>query len=120
MTHLINMNNISIRKGKSTSRYGNKYCECDGFKFQSIREMTHYLYLRDRKLKGEIKDFKMQVPYKCIINDVLICSYRADFVVTHWDYTEEVIDVKGFKTAVYKLKYKLMQACHNIKIKEIV
>lgn len=38
--------------------------------------------------------------------------YVADFAVTWSDQRQTVIEVKGFETAVWKLKYKLMRACY--------
>lgn len=47
------------------------------------------------------------------------CAYIADFRVTFADGRVEVIDVKGMKTEVYKIKKKLMLQVHGIQIKEV-
>lgn len=47
------------------------------------------------------------------------CTYIADFRVTYADGRVEVIDVKGMKTEVYKIKRKLMLFVHGIKIREV-
>ncbi|UOP06529.1 DUF1064 domain-containing protein [Alysiella crassa] len=47
------------------------------------------------------------------------CAYIADFRVTFADGRVEVIDVKGMKTDVYKIKKKLMLQVHGIQIKEV-
>lgn len=47
------------------------------------------------------------------------CTYVADFRVTFGDGRVEVIDVKGMKTDVYKIKRKLMLKVHGIQIKEV-
>lgn len=114
------MSNIKIRKGKSTSIYKNRYCECDGILFQSVREMTYYICVRNQKLSGEIKDFKRQVTYSLDIDGIHIAKYKADFVVYNWDGTFIVVDVKGVRTAIYRMKKALMLICHRVKIKEIV
>jgi hypothetical protein len=45
------------------------------------------------------------------------CSYIADFVYTE-DGKQVVEDTKGFRTADYKIKRKLMLWVHGIQIKE--
>lgn len=47
------------------------------------------------------------------------CTYIADFRVTFADGHVEVIDVKGMKTDVYKIKKKLMLQVHGVQIKEV-
>jgi hypothetical protein len=47
-----------------------------------------------------------------------ICRYVADFVYVR-DEKRIVEDVKGLKTAVYKLKKRLMKAVHKIEIQEV-
>lgn len=47
------------------------------------------------------------------------CTYIADFRVTFGDGRVEVIDAKGMKTEVYKIKRKLMLQVHGIQIKEV-
>lgn len=41
----------------------------------------------------------------------------ANFVVNYPDDHIEVVDVKGVKTALFRLKAKLMKAVHGIEIK---
>ncbi|AMC34746.1 DUF1064 domain-containing protein [Janthinobacterium sp. B9-8] len=47
------------------------------------------------------------------------CHYIADFRVEYADGRKEVIDVKGFKTADYIIKRKLMLKVHGIQIREV-
>ena len=37
-------------------------------------------------------------------------TYRADFKITYANNRVEIVDVKGFQTAVFKLKLKLMKS----------
>lgn len=46
------------------------------------------------------------------------CAYIADFVYTQ-DGSEIVEDTKGTRTAVYRIKRKLMLERYGIQIKEI-
>ena len=111
------MNVLNVKN--STTKYGNKWCIIDGIKFQSIKEGVYYQYLKSEKLQGRVKDFKRQVTFRLEVNGILVCRYIADFVVTYKDGSKKVIDVKGFKTDVYKLKKSLMFAVNGIKIIEV-
>ncbi|MEZ9708733.1 DUF1064 domain-containing protein [Vibrio breoganii] len=67
---------------------------------------------------NEISDLKFQVSFDLQVNSSPICKYIADFTYLdkHGNYIVE--DAKGAETAIYKLKKKLMLACHGIKIFE--
>lgn len=119
----------------SHSKYHSKKIEVDGMTFDSRKEYYRWCELCQLERVGKITDLQRQVKYVLIPTQYeppavnkkgtakrgkLIereCSYIADFV-----YTEKenlvVEDVKGFKTADYKIKRKLMLAVHGIRIKE--
>lgn len=113
-------------KPKKAAKYKNERTEIDGHKFDSIKEAEYYLILKDREKKGEIRYLKLQYPFEIQpsftdINGKKIraITYRADFYF--YDCTLKswrIIDVKGFKTDVYKLKKKLL-AYRNIIIEEV-
>ena len=68
----------------------------------------------DYKLQlGEIKDVKRQVKISLDIRGYHICNYYIDFVVVHNDNTIEYIEVKGYETPVWKLKWKLFEALYS-------
>jgi len=72
----------------------------------------------------------MQPEYEFVINNDLICKYRADFryieiksvggVLAAPINTERTVveDVKGVKTALYRLKKRMMLIFHGIEIRE--
>lgn len=99
------------------SKYRNIKTEVDGRLFHSKKEAARYLVLRDLENSGEISDLKCQVTFTITVNNRKICRYIADFT-----YIENgvfvVEDVKGRITDVYRLKKKLMLACHSIEIRE--
>jgi hypothetical protein len=65
----------------------------------------------DMKVKAKkIKGWKRQVKLSLDVNDHHICNYYIDFVVTHLDKTREYIEVKGFETPEWRLKWKLTEA----------
>lgn len=86
-------------------------------KFDSKKEFNYYLLLKDRLKRGEISNLQRQVKIEIqpaftspagIKNRAIY--YIADFVF--YDYsckTTRIIDVKGFKTDVYKLKKKIAE-----------
>jgi len=90
----------------------------DGITFDSKREANRYSELKMMEKAGIINSLKLQPEFKCQIDGKKICTYKADFEYLMVD--EEgpqgqigyyiVEDVKGFKTPVYKLKKKLVEA----------
>ena len=46
-------------------------------------------------------------------------KYKADFIIFNNDGTQEIIDVKGFKTKEYITKKKVFEDKFNLKITEI-
>jgi len=121
------------------NKYRNKKVELDGIIFDSKKESGVYLDLKAQKAAGEIKDFKMQVPFELVPKQTETITvmnkrglpvqkervvehpvkYVADFVVYHHDGEVTVIDVKGLRLADYRIKRKLLRAVHGIAIKEI-
>ena len=102
----------------------------DGITFDSKKEAKVYGVLKMRERAGEISHLKLQVPYRwdeicCIdINDTrepfmrFNRKYIADFVFIEKNEVK-VIDVKGFRTAEYKKKKKIVEKLYNISIIEI-
>lgn len=110
---------------KKGNKYGAKKTEYNGDIYDSKKEAS-YAYKLDilRKAKGNDKgndkvlDVERQVKFSIDVNDIHICNYILDFKVT---YPDRVVhyDVKGMLTPVYKLKKRLMKACHDIDIIEV-
>ena len=113
-------------KPKKAAKYKNERTEIDGHKFDSIKEADYYLILKKKKKKGEIRYLKLQYPVEIqpSFTDnqgkrIRAITYRADFYF--YDCTLKswrIIDVKGFKTDVYKLKKKLL-LFKGIEIEEV-
>jgi len=101
----------------------NKYravkTEIDGQVFDSKREAMRWSELKMLERSKIISDLKRQVPYELRVNGVLICKYIADFVYLDQQGREVVVDVKGVRTPVYRLKSKLMLACHGLRVIEV-
>lgn len=123
---------FSLKDGKianktKSSKFGNVKSEIDGHKFDSKKESEFYGSLKLKKQAGLIKDFKMQVPYNIVVNNIHIANYFLDFEVENNDGTIEYIDIKGkdkktnkfIKTGVFALKKRLVEAIYGIKISMI-
>lgn len=108
------------------SKYHNNKPTYKGESFDSNKELEYYLLLKDREKKGEIKNLARQTVYEIQPSfkdkdgkTVRAITYKADF--SYYDLTDEqyhIIDVKGFKTEVYKLKKKLL-SYRGIYIEEV-
>ena len=107
------------------SKYGNRKTTMFGITFDSKREAQVYLVLRDQEKKGLISDLRLQVPFELIPKQKIgretlrAVSYIADFTYRNSDGQLVVVDAKGCRTDVYKLKKKLMAKVHGILIHEV-
>jgi len=91
--------------------------------FPSKAEGDRYEQLLEMQKAGTIADLQLQVPYRCAVNGVHVCEYRADFRyrINPGRFGSRVLveDVKGMVTPAYAIKKKLVLACHGIEILEL-
>jgi hypothetical protein len=100
------------------TKFGNEITERG---FHSLKEQRYYDELVLRERVGEIRDIKWQVSFELIPKQEgeKPCSYVADF--TYLDNktgNTVVVDVKGYRTEVYRVKRKLLLHVHGIRILE--
>ena len=100
------------------SKYRNIKTEVDGIVFDSKAEARRYAELKLLEKANEISDLRLQPKFNCKIHGKKICTYRADFDYYHGDQWV-VEDVKGFRTQVYRLKKRLVEALHGVEIREV-
>ena len=107
-------------------KYHNKKVKYDGYTFDSIKEKNYYIKLKLLEKAGKIKElelqkeFELQPNYKLNNKTSRKITYRADFTYkTTEDDKLHVIDVKGYRTDVYRLKKKLFEYKYQIEIEEI-
>lgn len=94
-------------------KYGAKTTYVDGIRFPSKKEAGDYTQLKFRENIGLIKNLTLQPRFKLIVNETLICEYRADFQFFDVDANcWTVWESKGFKTPEYIIKKKLFQALY--------
>lgn len=96
---MANFNRYASRATKQTYR---------GRSYHSRAEANYAMYLDQRVKDGEIKSVEPQKKIELFgENGTRICNYYIDFVVEHLDGKTEYIEVKGFVTGIWKLKWKL-------------
>ena len=93
----------------------------DGYTFDSKAEAKHYRELRLRERAGEIRDLVVHPRFPLKVNGHLVCVMVPDF-----QYREngvlvvEDVKSKATITAVYRVKAKLLHACHGITVREVM
>jgi len=127
----------------SRSKYKAVKTTIDGITFDSKREAKRYSELKVLEKAGMITHLELQPEYEIVINGVKICKYRGDFsyltvraennersynLKGEWqtptmtgDKEGQIVeDVKGFKTPIYRLKKRLVEASYpGTLIKEV-
>lgn len=124
---------VKSKKTKEMGKIFHKKTEIDGIIFDSQTEAEYYIYLKELKANKKIINFTMQDTFILqekflIVNGERIdesnknfkkiqkanpgCTtqaikYIADFTVYNKDGSIQVVDVKGQKTADFKLKEKM-------------
>ncbi|HGH4592372.1 TPA: DUF1064 domain-containing protein [Clostridioides difficile] len=92
------------------SKYNNKKIVIDGIKFDSKDESEYYLYLKEKKDNGEIKDFglqqkfELQPKFKKDGKSYRAITYTVDFAIYKWNGEVVYIDVKGYSTQQGELR----------------
>lgn len=111
-------------------KYGNRKTVVDGIAWASAKQAKRYGELKLLLKADRIRNLRWEVTYPLVVNGVLVCNYRADFVYEEFKRTElsparerqvwafVVEDVKGVRTKDYIIKRKLMKAVHRIEIME--
>lgn len=103
------------------SKYNARAVTIDGHRFASQAEAIRYGELSLLERAGKIAELVLQPKYPLKVNEIHVGEYVADFSYIDAETEAEVVeDVKGFKTPVYRLKRKLVQALYGIEIKEVM
>ena len=98
---------------KIMTKYNNKKIQAFNRTWDSKMEYHYYLYLLELKEQGEILDIELQPVF--ILQEsftyknkkIRPITYKADFKVKYEDGHIEIIDVKGFCTSDFKIKFKM-------------
>ena len=103
---------------QTRSKYGAQPTVVDGIRFASKREATRYGELSLMQTVGEIAGLVLQPAFDLHVNGVRVCKYVADFTYQRGEAVV-VEDAKGVKTAVYKLKKRMVEAEYGITVVEV-
>ena len=109
------------------NKYNAKKIKVDGFLFDSQAEAKFYEYLKKQKELGVVLDFEMQKVFEVQEGFrhprsgkwIRAIKYIPDFVVHYVGGETEVVDIKGMKTDVYKMKAKMFMYKYKIPLIEI-
>jgi len=82
----------------------------DGTKYDSKFEGGEARDLGLLLKSGKIKGFESHVKLPLVVNGFHVSDYYVDFAVDHLDGTREYIETKGLPTAVWVLKWKILEA----------
>lgn len=106
------------------SKYSSAKTNVDGITFDSKKESEFYAELKLRERAGEITHLRLQPRY--LLQEAFKYDgkqYREIEYVADFEYIENgvtvVVDVKGFRTAVYMIKRKLFLYKYGDKVKFI-
>ena len=99
---------------KIMNKYHNKKCFYKDMTFDSKKERDYYIVLEMMLKNNQITDLKTQVKFELQPNfkfkekTIRSINYIADFTYVK-DGKLIIVDTKGYRTEVYKLKKKMMQ-----------
>lgn len=100
------------------TKFLNKINTYEGIKFDSLSEKSRYLYLLGRLRLGEISHLKVHPTFLFSMDGEIVFKYIADF--SYYEAEREVVeDVKSIiteKNSTFRLKKKLIEKLHKIKI----
>lgn len=93
---------------RKRSKYNAKKISVDGITFDSQMEANYYCRLKLMLRAGAIDGFCRQARFVITEgkNGEKGVEYVTDFIVFYPDKTYRIVDVKGMKTEVFKLKVK--------------
>jgi hypothetical protein len=104
---------------RSTNKYRARSITVDGIRFPSRLEANRYGELKLLERAGEISGLTLQPEYPLTVNGVNCGTYRADFRYVEKANGTVIEDTKGFRTPVYRLKKRIVEAIYGIKITEV-
>lgn len=94
---------------KSGNKYHSKTTQVGGHTYHSKLEAAYAEELGIRLLAKDIKGWERQVKLDLRVNGTHIANYFIDFIVTHNDGRREFVEVKGFETEVWKMKWRILE-----------
>ena len=109
--------NAGVPAFRRRSKYHAVKVKADGITFDSKAEYARYLQLRLLEKAGKIRSLLVHFSVDLRVGDTKIGVYIADFFYQE-NGASVLEDVKGVRTAVYRLKKKIL-AANGITIREV-
>ena len=112
---------------KRAHKYGAVATVVDGVRFASKAEARRYAELKLLEQAGEIRELELQPRFPLFVPvkgratlHQQVGAYVADFRYRQGPRGVLVVeDVKGVKTAVYRLKKRMVETTYGIEIREV-
>ena len=107
---------------RSANKYHNVRVACDGYIFASKRELQRYQELKLLVYAGQIRDLQLQPAFSLDVNGVHVANYIGDFAYTELGtgaYVVEDVKSTATRTAVYRLKKRLVKALYHLEVREV-
>ena len=104
----------------SKSKYGAIRTELGGYTYASKLEATYAQQLELRKKAKDIKDWERQPQVIVYVYGIKMFQYKLDFKIIHNDYSEELVEVKGFPDKAFPLKWKVFTTVWNHEHPEVI
>ena len=101
-------------------KYGNYPSIYKGRTYHSKAEATYAMVLDAMIMDNSIKEWTPQFKLKIDVNGQHITNYIVDFWVLTSSGTEELHEVKGYETDVFKIKWKLAKALYGANYKFVL
>lgn len=95
---------------KSGNKYHAHSTQYEGQTYHSKLEAAYAQELDLRVKAKDIKGWDRQVRLDLKVNGMHICNYYIDFIAYNNDGSKEYIEVKGFETEVWRMKWKILEA----------
>lgn len=121
----LNINSWKSWEKPTMNKYKNKKVVVDNILFDSKKEANYYTKLKILKDAGKIsglrlqEKFVLQPSFKLHDKTYRAITYVADFVYKDSQGQVHVVDTKGYRTEVYKIKKKLFMKKYGIEIEEV-
>lgn len=119
-----------VRMPQERSKYRNVKTVIGTETFDSRRESDAWQAIKAREQTGEVRNVRRQVEFPLLApdrmhgNDVMVARYVADIVYEAYDimardWLKHVVDAKGVRTQMYRLKRKWLELQDGIIIEEV-
>lgn len=113
---------LAAKKTPKPNKFGAVKTTVGDTTYDSRKEARYCEALKLRERAGQISNLELQPKFDLMVNGTKVGTYKADASYHDKGGKLHVIDVKGgnaTKTQLYRLKAKLMLACHGIEIEEV-